>query len=52
MNSYQAYVLRMQLVSAGYFPIPCKDGKPVLPFWGVPTGLPTEGYVRSWAEID
>jgi hypothetical protein len=53
MNSYQAYVLRMQLIATGYIPIPCKDGKPAFGFWGFPSVAPSEGAVRRWsAESD
>jgi hypothetical protein len=41
----QTYALRMALATAGYVPIPCRDGKPVL----VLQDMPSEGFIRSWA---
>ena len=45
MKPGEAYALRMAFAAAGYVPIPCRDGKPVL----VLHSAPTEGVIRSWA---
>ena len=36
MGPGEIYSLRMRLVAAGYTPIPCQDGRPVLTLQGDP----------------
>jgi hypothetical protein len=47
MGPGEIYSLRMRLVAAGYTPIPCQDGQPVLTLYAVPS----EGQIRSWATL-
>jgi hypothetical protein len=35
MRPGEIYSLRMRLLAAGYTPIPCEDGQPVLTLYGV-----------------
>ena len=45
MSPVELYNLRMGLLNAGYVPIPCRDGRPVV----ILQAAPTEGAIRGWA---
>ena len=44
----QAWSLRQRLLDANYWPVACKDGKPVVPLWQ----RPSPGDVRSWGTLE